>query len=132
MNGDGTYNVRVHRLPHKSVPASSLAPFFLLDEAVVYTPKETGGKNKPAQVAAKVTSIDVSIWPPAFVIKEDSDNGKGKERDTEGGRIISAVLAAAIAADQVMQALLEAEATERAAEVGPRTAFPTHLPLHPP
>jgi len=71
-----------------------------------------------------VTSIDVSIWPPAFVIKEDSEHGKGKERDTEGGRIISAVLAAAIAADQVMQTLLEAEAAERAAEVGPRTAFP--------
>ena len=52
-------------------------------------------------VPARITSVDVSIWPPSYVIKED---GAKTERDTEGGRIIAEVLSQAIAADEAMQA----------------------------
>ena len=66
---------------------------------VMYTPSSqqgaggggAGGKNanKPVkQVPGRITSVDVSIWPPSYVVKEDNSKA---ERDTEGGRVISEV-----------------------------------------
>ena len=71
-------------------------------EVVMYTPSSQqdaaaaasgggGGKNanKPVkQVPGRITSVDVSIWPPSYVVKEDNSKA---ERDTEGGRVISEV-----------------------------------------
>ena len=97
--GDGLYNVKVEGKPRKGVPADHLAPFFKLDEKVLYTPASansngaSSAKNKaPKQVPGRIISVDVSIWPPSYVFKEANSK---TERDTEGGRVISEELAQA-------------------------------------
>ena len=73
--GDGLYTIKVERETRKSVPAAHLAPFYKLDEAVMYAPvlpsSHGGGggggggnkpKPKPHLLPARVTSVDNSIW----------------------------------------------------------------------
>jgi hypothetical protein len=74
-----------------------LAPFFALDERVMYSPKpqqqQQGGANnkKPPvvkQVPGRITSVDASMWPPSYMFCGDASTS---HRDTEGGRLIAEV-----------------------------------------
>jgi len=92
---------------------SSLARRFAEHERVLVTPDgkiEIGKKdNTPKGTSAVVTDVDVSVWPPTYMIKED---GKPGHRQGVARNMVATTLALLVAADEAASELLEKEEKE--------------------
>ena len=88
------------------VPGGELAPDVRRDEEIIYE------KRDGSDVLVIVVSIDVSIWPPSYQIR-DKDAFTGDECDTNPGRIWPPKVRAALKADSAMEELLAEEEEEK-------------------
>ena len=79
-------------------------------------------KRAPKLTLAEVMSVDVSVWPPKYAIREKRDDATPTPTPTErftvagGDRVVSESIARMIAADEAMKALVRAEEERRRVE----------------
>ena len=143
MREDGAYDIAVDgvaRPTTSAIPREHLAPRLALDERVLYAKdgapaaeaaavaaraREGGkktAKRAPKLTLAEVMSVDVSVWPPKYAIREKRDDATPTPTPTErftvagGDRVVSESIARMIAADEAMKALVRAEEERRRVE----------------